>query len=448
MLNDASEPAEKKPLSEDMLQSLPDIMAKNASLMKESLMKAVELSGLKDQSKSEDKPTANTTPEKSARGENAQLESKIENSNPTEITHPDQQVAPTESSIPVDAVNPVEPAKPQDIENKDNPKIEEEEEQIITTTNPNKAEEDEEEEEIITTNPNKTKKKLPEEEEDKVAQEDNDDDDEYGKDQFRAPWENLEVASTIFEKTKNMQENAEEFENNNWNLKADILERQADLEVLREAIQDGIQLYQQLIALCVKHNCDRQKSRTIAGVLYKVGCAYSLMDTGFQAAIDNFHEAADILSLVFIEEVKKYDPELASTLSVQDLKNRQKLQSVEIQNDLSRELQGIIVEITHKIEEVSSSLADKDALDIVKKQQEKPNTFKKPVFEDTKPMDLGTFGKGKKRTRENQESADKAINEAQMDSKTPAVVEEATEATAKVADENCDIHKRQKTDEN
>jgi hypothetical protein len=88
-------------------------------------------------------------------------------------------------------------------ENKDNPKIE-----------------DEEEEEIITTTENPGR-----DEEEKYSEQDDEQDDECANDEFRALWENLEVALTIFTKTKNMHENSEEFEQINWSLKADIIER-------------------------------------------------------------------------------------------------------------------------------------------------------------------------------------------------------------------------------
>lgn len=72
---------------------------------------------------------------------------------------------------------------------------------------------------------------------------------EDNSDEFKAPWENLEVAFAIFEKTKAMHENPEEFEQTYWNLKADILERQADLEISREFTKEGIEKYITLIEL-------------------------------------------------------------------------------------------------------------------------------------------------------------------------------------------------------
>jgi len=148
-----------------------------------------------------------------------------------------------------------------------------------------------------------------------------------------------------------MHENSEEFEQINWNLKADILERSADLEVARENLKEGIKHYNLLIDLCVKHNCDRAKSRTIAGILYKIGCSFQLLSESHQAALDSFYEASNILSGILIEETKVTNPEEGNQLKIQDLKDNEKLKKVEVASDKAKDLQGIIMEINNKIEE-------------------------------------------------------------------------------------------------
>jgi hypothetical protein len=221
---------------EKNMQKLPEVLTQNSSLMKEAFAQAAKQSSEANKdtpaernATSEGKPNASITPEKK------------KTSTEKEPDEEDKEKTETES-----------PSKEEPKVDKDNPKIEDDEEEIIDT------------------NPKK-KKQEPEEEEKVAPGQEEDDEAEYLKDEFRAPWENLEVASTIFEKVKAMHEDPEEFEQINWNLKADILERQADLEIAREAIQDGIDLYKKLIDLCVKHNLDRAKSRTIAGILYKIG---------------------------------------------------------------------------------------------------------------------------------------------------------------------------------
>jgi len=129
---------------------------------------------------------------------------------------------------------------------KDNPVIDDEdkeddEEEIITTTKP--VNEDKEEAEARKNDIEKSVENFKHDS----------DEAEYANDQFKAPWENLEVALTIFERTKSSYYSPDEFEQDHWNLKADILERQADLEIAREQTKEGIDLYLELIDLCIKH---------------------------------------------------------------------------------------------------------------------------------------------------------------------------------------------------
>ncbi len=170
-------------------------------------------------------------------------------------------------------------------------------------------------------------------------------------DEFRAPWESLEVAIAILDKTQGMYEGKGQFERANWNTRADILERQADLEIARENIKEGIRLYNVLIDLCVSHNCDRLKSRTIAGILFKIGCGYQFVPESQQAAMDSFFEASTILSGILIEDVKTHNPEEGGKLQVADMKDNAKLKEIEINSDKAKELQALILEINNKIEE-------------------------------------------------------------------------------------------------
>ena len=73
-------------------------------------------------------------------------------------------------------------------------------------------------------------------------------------------------------------------------------------------------------------------------------------------------------------------------------------------------------------------MEEKPLLDKAKEKTEKENTFKKPVFEEKTPMNLGSFGKGKKRTHEDiQKKEDKPKKEQTI--------------------ENIEDHKRQKVEE-
>ena len=295
-------------------EKFPEAMLKTATeKVKEFFEQAGQKIGSKDESA---KPETKETPPK-----------EKEDSKPVAEEKPVPE-APTKKEEPAAKEENNAPAKEDKNESKDNPKIEEEEEEeIITTTR---------------------QENMEEEKKDPNAKED--DEDDY-TDEFRAPWENLEVALAIFEKTKAMHENPEEFEQINWNTKADILERQADLEAARENLKEAIRLYNSLIDLCIKHNCDRAKSRTIAGILYKIGCAYQFVPDGQQAALDSFYEASTILGGILIEDVKTHNPEEGSKLNIMDLKDNEKLKKIEIYSDKARELQGLTLEINNKIEE-------------------------------------------------------------------------------------------------
>jgi chromatin remodeling complex protein RSC6 len=133
--------------------------------------------------------------------------------------------------------------------------------------------------------------------------------------------------------------------------------------------------------------------------------------------LDSFYEASNILGALLIEDIKTFNPELADELSVQALKNIENLKRVEVETDKSKELQSILIEINEKIEEVSSSLIEKPMLEKMKKDEEKPNTFKKPMFESEKPIELGSFGKGKKRTHQQTENDSKVSNELNPEQK-------------------------------
>jgi hypothetical protein len=216
---------------EKSMDKLPDVLVQSTNKVREMFETMAQKTGQSHESELQP-VTAETTPPVETDNKEPNSDSKIVD-NPTEAS-PEKVENKPESHENVGLSNEAQ-SMPKVLTktNKDNPKIEdEEEEEIITTTkNPGKDEEE--------------KHSEPDQEQD---------DDEQANDEFRFPWENLEVSLIIFNKTTDMHEDPEEFEQINWNLKADIMERQADLEIARESIDQAIKLYNELIGLCEKHN--------------------------------------------------------------------------------------------------------------------------------------------------------------------------------------------------
>jgi len=89
-------------------------------------------------------------------------------------------------------------------------------------------------------------------------------------------------------------------------------------------------------------------------------------------------------------------------------------------------------------------------LDAEREVQERPNTFKKPMFEEKAPLDLGSFGKGRKRTQEQRQIDDNENKEnIKLDdadkTKETDVNELSLNGDDKIQAEQ--THKRQKTEE-
>mmetsp|Transcript_24629 Transcript_24629/g.21852 ORF Transcript_24629/g.21852 Transcript_24629/m.21852 type:complete len:158 (+) Transcript_24629:191-664(+) len=150
-----------------------------------------------------------------------------------------------------------------------------------------------------------------------------------------------------------------------------------------------------------------------------------------QPALDNFYEASGVLKGVFLEEIKSKNVEEGAKWKIIDLKTNEDIKKVELSSDKALDLREIIVEINNKIEECTSSLIEKPILDKMKKSAEQTNTFKKPVFDEKAAINLGSFGKGKKRNHEQADEKDK-------DGDNPA---------KEKPNENVEDNKRQKVDE-
>lgn len=181
------------------------------------------------------------------------------------------------------------------------------------------------------------------------------------------------------------------------------------------------------------------------------------METSYQAALDHFHEALDILTLLLIEEVKLTDPEKATELTVIQLKKKSELEKLEVCTDKAAELKSICVEICDKTDECSVAIIEKPLLEKERKQEGQSNTFKKPVLDNQPVVQLGSFGKGKKRTHEDaQPDTSKTDGEAKENNK-PEDPEQSSETDpsksggttpAKASPEQIEMsHKRQKTEE-
>ena len=125
----------------------------------------------------------------------------------------------------------------------------------------------------------------------------------------------------------------------------------------------GIQLYHSLIEFLAANGWDRTRSRSIAGLLFKVGWAHNLDENGYQSAIEWFNEASGILSKLLYEDVKLTNPESVNNLEVSDLSNKDTLEKLEVATDRSKELKSILLEISIKIEENAGSLKEKSAID-------------------------------------------------------------------------------------
>ena len=255
-------------------------MNDNKDAFKEMFAKMAEGNGSEPQAAADSSQTQN--------GKDAQTDAQPSNESksepivqtPTNPT-PDVKIGPnpeTQSNPPVQPSSAeIEESKelaPTEKCDENNPIIQDENEAKNQSQGKIASNDDDEEEQIVTTKnpesspPIQAPKDLPQ------ADQPMDLEAEYASDEFKAPWENLEVALTIFDNHMGLSENPQEFEQINWNLKADIIERKADLEIARENTEKGICLYKELIELCVKHNCDRASSRTIACILYKIGCAH------------------------------------------------------------------------------------------------------------------------------------------------------------------------------
>ena len=359
---------------EKSMDKLPEVLLQSASKVKEMFEQMAQQNTVKtsEAGVNEAKDTAETQPE-----EVKQPESSTEAPQPVENANVE---AESNCKISSEVQQSEESPTKAEVTDKDNPKIE-----------------DDEEEEIITTTRNRKDSSEPEEEEKKGEE---NDEEEYDQDQFKAPWENLEVALTIFNRTMSMHENPEEFEQLNWNLKADILERQADLEIAREEIKTGIELYKNLIEFCIKHGCDPEKSRSIAGIHFKIGWAYNLLETGFQSALDHFYSASKVLTYLLCADINLTSE---TPVTVESLSSKSGLESTEVCSDKSKELKSLLIEIHNKIEECRIAISEQPLLENARKKEENTNGFKKPVFEQQQVTDLGSFGKGRKRQREGTE---------------------------------------------
>ena len=151
-----------------------------------------------------------------------------------------------------------------------------------------------------------------------------------------------------------------------------------------------------------------------------------------------------------MEEIKLADPEKGNDLTINLLKSKEELDKLEVLTDKSLELKSILSEILIKIEECTLSIADQPLLEQERVKPVESNSFKKPMFDDKPAMNLGTFGKGKKRA---QKEAEKAIDEQENIKPEDTEITKETEGSgeAELTDSKLDIeqgiHKLQKTEE-
>lgn len=157
--------------------------------------------------------------------------------------------------------------------------------------------------------------------------------------------------------------------------------------------------------------------------------------------------------MALIHELKIKDPEIESTVTVSALKDKNELEKLKISTDKAKELKNIITQVNEKIEECTIDIKEKPMLDKERENANEANTFKKPMFEDKPATDLGSFGKGRKRTFEQMNNTDKENDgkrnsgEMEKGDTTKENDSHTSNETKEKVDETNGSNKRQKIEE-